>query len=163
MVSPTDALSIAAAVVQFIDFGIKITAKSRELASSSTGVLVEHKELLTASNRLADLDGGLVHSLSFFREGRKLTQAEAALREVSQECKDMASEFTQTLNGLFGTADQNSFKTFRQAFKAVWHKDGIEAMRQRLDQQRQQLAINLLIVMRYVVSMFVFKLTYSYQ
>ncbi|EXJ58421.1 hypothetical protein A1O7_05846 [Cladophialophora yegresii CBS 114405] len=137
VLDPVSALSIAASVVQFIDFGTKLISKSRELARNSTGTLGEHGEMIAASNRLKDLDDGLLKSLSILTaEKKKLTEAETALRAVSQECRDMAAEFSQTLSEYSVEPGQNAWKSFRKVFKAVWDKEGIEAMRQR-DSQYQ--------------------------
>ncbi|OCT51420.1 hypothetical protein CLCR_07983 [Cladophialophora carrionii] len=148
VLDPISALSIAASVVQFIDFGTKLISKSRELARSSTGALVEHGQMKAASNRLKELDDGLLNSLSILTaKKKKLTEAEAALRGVSQECRDMAVDFSHALSRYSVEPGQNAWKSFRRVFKAVWDKEGIEAMRQRLNDQRQQLSLNILIVM----------------
>jgi hypothetical protein len=100
VLEPLSVLSVAASIVQFIDFGTKLISKSRELATSSTGALVEHGEMIATSNRLKELDDGLLTSISVLAAKKKgLTEAEAALRDVSQECRDMAAEFTHTLSG----------------------------------------------------------------
>ena len=149
VLDPLSALSVAASIVQFIDFGMKLISKSRELAKSSSGALVEHEEMLAASIRLKDLDDGLQYSLTVLAiRKKKLTEAEVALREVSQECKAMATEFIQTLHGYFVEPGHTVCKSFRMAFKAAWNKEGIDAMRQRLNDQRQQLSLNILIVIR---------------
>lgn len=150
VLDPLSALGVAASVVQFIEFGAKLISKNRELSRSSTGALVEHGEMIAASNRLKELDDGLLKSLAVLAaKNKKLTESEAALRDISQECRDMAAEFSQTMSMYSVEPGQNTYKSFRTAFKAVWNKEGIEAMKQRLNDQRQQLSLNILIVMRY--------------
>jgi hypothetical protein len=148
MMDPVSALGVASAVVQFVDFGTKLISKTRSLRKSSTGALVEHRELTLASTRLSDLSSDLDHELSRFASARELTQEEAALQQVAEECRQLALEFSETLAGFTGRPGQNVFKSFRQAFKLVWHKEGLESMQVRLDQQRQQLIIHLLVVVR---------------
>ena len=148
MIDPLSAVGIAAAVLQFVDFSTKLIGKTREITGSSTGALAEHVELAVASQRLKKLNDGLSSSISKFAVQRKLSEAEAALRDVSVECQIIALQFSKALDSLMGDPGQNVFKSFRQAFKAAWRKNGIDRMRQRLNEQRQQLVVHLLIVIR---------------
>jgi len=60
---PLTALSVAAAVVQFVDYGTRIVAKGTNLYKSADGALTENIELETASIRLQGLGGTLQDSL----------------------------------------------------------------------------------------------------
>lgn len=147
VLDPISALGVAAAVVQFVDFGFELTSKSRELAKSSTGSLIDHRDLIDAANRLEILDDRLQKSSAIVQQ-QKLSREEEALLEVSGKCRKTAGELRKTLESIAAKPGEGTFKSFRQAFKAVWHKDSIENMRSRINDLQQQLCIHLLVVMR---------------
>lgn len=49
---PLSALSVAAAVVQFVDYGTRLVSKTRELYKSTQGALTTNIELEAASKRV---------------------------------------------------------------------------------------------------------------
>jgi hypothetical protein len=59
---PLSALSVAASVVQFIEFSVKIVSTSQQIHESSTGALRENDEVETAAKRLQELAGNLKSS-----------------------------------------------------------------------------------------------------
>ena len=52
---PLSALSVAASVVQFLDFGNKIVSKGIQAYKSNDGALIENAEIEEATQRLAQL------------------------------------------------------------------------------------------------------------
>ncbi|KAK6373655.1 hypothetical protein LTS17_008148 [Exophiala oligosperma] len=146
VLDPVSALGTAAAIIQFLDFGGRLLSKQREIAQSTRGTLIEHEELVAVTRRLDELNGQIQQRGISFENTTKTTQADLALMKVSEECKNLAAEFRQVLEGLSGRPGQSSYKSFRQAFKIVWHKDGIETMQRRLDQQRSQLILHIVVV-----------------
>jgi hypothetical protein len=57
---PLSALSLAACVVQFLDYGMRVMSKSRELYTAADGALSANVEIEEASARLQGLSGALV-------------------------------------------------------------------------------------------------------
>jgi hypothetical protein len=144
---PLSALSVAAAVVQFVQFGADLRSKTTELAKSPAGTLVAHEELSAASYRLIKLNDELRKSYSS-SNARNLTQDERALLEVALNCSRIASEFEKALHSLKVAPGQSTYKSFRQALKTIWHAEGIDSIHKRLDNERQQLVVHLLVVAR---------------
>lgn len=64
---PVSALSIAAVVVQFVDFGAKTLSKSHELYRSSRGALNENIETEAATKRKHPLS--LEHAMQLGTQG----------------------------------------------------------------------------------------------
>lgn len=64
VVPPLDALTIAAAVVQFVDFSSRIISKGNEYHKSADGALVENKELEVVAASIQELSVRLHQSLS---------------------------------------------------------------------------------------------------
>lgn len=148
VLDPFAALSVASAVVQFVDFGTKLISKGKEIYQSADGVLADHAEQAAISSRLAELSTRLSNSLLFFATGKKLSPAEEALQEVTVECMQFADDFTGALNDLRVTGSHRIWKSFRQALKSVWKKKEIEERLVKLDRFRQQIVIHLLVVMK---------------
>ena len=146
VLDPISAAGLASNVLSFIDFGIKVLAKTKEIHESYDGSLLEHREIRLAAERCGRLRHSIDDSLSLLPVTESLTPAEIVLQDVAKECQDMAKEFCATLDGLAARSGQSRWKTFRQAIKAVWDKNGIEFMRLRLGEQREILIVHLLVV-----------------
>ncbi|KAJ9647444.1 uncharacterized protein PV06_00157 [Exophiala oligosperma] len=162
VVPPLDALSIAAAVVQFVDFSCRIISKGNEYHKSVDGAIVENKELEVVAANIQDLSGRLHYSLSSKakralrkhldgstgqKQDQPLSYEEQALQAVVVDCQGFASELLEALERLKLRGNSTRWKSFRQAFKTIWAKEKIEAMLTKLGQARQQLVVNLLVVL----------------
>jgi len=64
MLDPVSALGVAAAVVQFVDYGTQIVSKGRKIYRSGDGTLAENVELEATSSRLRDLAAPIQKSLT---------------------------------------------------------------------------------------------------
>lgn len=126
VLDPVTALGVAGNVVQFVDFGIKLISKGKEIYKSTDGILADHAEQAAISSRLAELSKRLSDSVSASATRKKLSPAEVALREVTIECKEVADDFSKAINKLKVTGNHRGWKSFRQALKSVWKKEGIE-------------------------------------
>ncbi len=148
VIDPLTALGIASNIISFIDFGIQVLAKGRELHKSATGRVIEHDEFHIATGRLQQLREGIDSSLQSLSSRTSLTRAEEALQEITAECQEISKEFQDALSTFTAEPGQSPWKSFRRAFKALWKRDGLERMQQRLNNQREQLVLHLLVVVR---------------
>lgn len=148
---PLTAISVASAVVQFVDFGTKLVSKGKEYYRSAEGVLADHAEQSAVSSKLSELTNRLSKSISLHGSGRKLSHAEAALLEVTEDCMRTSDDFIIALDGLKVAGPHRKWKSFRQALKSVWKKEGLQATEAKLDRLRQQVIIHLLAVMKYTI------------
>ncbi|EXJ53357.1 uncharacterized protein A1O5_13397 [Cladophialophora psammophila CBS 110553] len=146
VIDPLTALGLASNIISFIDFGVQALAKGRELHKSATGRLIEHDEFRSAIGRLQQLREGIDISLQSLSSRTGLTHAEAALQEITAECQKISEEFQDALSTFTAQPGQSPWKSFRQAFEALWKKDGLERMQQRLNNQSEQLVLHLLVV-----------------
>ncbi|KIW63805.1 hypothetical protein PV04_08777 [Phialophora macrospora] len=146
VIDPVTALGLASNILSFIDFGLEVLAKGRELHKSATGRLIEHDEFRTAVGRLQQLRDGIDNSLQSLSSRTSLTPAEEALQQITAECQKISAEFQDALSTFTAQPGQSPWKSFRQAFEALWKKDGLERMQQRLNYQREQLVLHLLVV-----------------
>ncbi|KAH7234043.1 hypothetical protein B0J15DRAFT_504725 [Fusarium solani] len=68
---PLSALSVAAGVAQFLDFGYKIASGTIERYTSATGALAEHDELESLTARLEALTETLNDSSTFWNNSTR--------------------------------------------------------------------------------------------
>lgn len=146
VLDPFTALGVACCVVQFVDFGTKLISKGKEFYQSADGVLADHAEQAAISSRLTELSKGLL--LNSIPSSKKSSPAEEALQEVVLDCMQFANDFTDAIDELRVTGNHRKWKSFRQALKSVWKKEGIEERLVKLDRLRQQVIIHLLVVMK---------------
>ncbi|KAK5457114.1 hypothetical protein LTS15_004895 [Exophiala xenobiotica] len=146
VLDPLTALGLASNIISFIDFGIQVLAKGRELHKSATGRVIEHDEFHIAVGRLQQLREGIDSSLQSLSSRTSLTRSEEALQDITAECWKISEEFQDALSTFTGKPGQSPWKSFRQAFKALWKKDGLERMQHSLKNQREQLVLHLLVV-----------------
>ncbi|KAH8744856.1 hypothetical protein BGZ57DRAFT_778706, partial [Hyaloscypha finlandica] len=152
---PMSALSVAAAVVQFIDYGTKVVSKGKELYKSPDGALYENVELEAASCRLQSLSRKMLASLHPEQLGA-LSEAETALENICHGCnevskllvsrlediqlpKDLADPDDSDGNNAFREKAQRKWHSFRQALKTVWSKKEIDEIADRLARLRTEL------------------------
>jgi hypothetical protein len=159
------ALSVAAAVVQFIDYGTKVVSKGKELYKSPDGALYENVELEAASCRLQSLSRKMLASLHPEQLGA-LSEAETALENICHGCnevskllvsrldyiqlpKDLADPDDSDGNNAFREKAQRKWHSFRQALKTVWSKKEIDEIADRLARLRTELDTHVLMSLRY--------------
>lgn len=152
MLDPVSAVGLASSVIQIVDFSCKLVSKTREYRTSADGALIEHKELRAAADRLSALSKAIHGPLAKCRSLRKPTNVDLALGDIAGECLDQASELAQALQELQIDDSRNTWKSFRQALKAIWNKEKIEQIRRRLDTLREHVVIHLLVSIRYALA-----------
>jgi len=153
VLDPLSALAVGASVVQFLEFSSKLISKATELYKGSSNALIEIQELHSVSQRLIHLNDDLLtarRSLRIRLKLKTLTRSETALEQVSLECSQIAGKFSGTLQELLAPSQHKAWKSCRQAFKSIWNKAGLEAMQRQLGQQREQLVMHLIVVIRRV-------------
>ncbi|KAF7943100.1 hypothetical protein EAE96_011043 [Botrytis aclada] len=149
---PITALGVAAAVIQFIDYGTGLALKGREIYKS--GELRANVELGEATNRLQNLVEPLRSSLHLGTQNTSSsspTNADQALKDICTECIDLSEE----LSVLLGSLKLNSsvkyprLASFQQAVKAVWNEENIQGLKSRLGYLRSNLETHVLVDLRY--------------
>jgi hypothetical protein len=163
---PFSALSVASAVVQFVDFSSKIIAGSREIHSSVSGQLLEHAELEEITSSLVELNRDLEVSLSGNPPTDKLSPNDRELKSLCEQCQNIAVELLEALAQLKAPGDEelkiagknkskspgrrSPWKSFKQALLSIWARERIDDMQKRLDRFRGQLVLAILVSLRLV-------------
>ena len=155
------ALSVASAVVQFVDFTSKVISKGNKYYNSPDGNLEENAELRDIAAKIRRLTGLLTKSAAPRHDPYRESQAqdsliastrpepeERALEGVVEECKKIAAELISALDKLKLHGSHKRWDSFRQALKSCWGKKAIEKMLERLRLAREDLVLHLLVIMR---------------
>jgi len=150
---PFSALSVAAAVVQFVDFGTNIVSKGSKLYKSTEGALIENIELEKASTRLQGLSSTVQTFLRGDYQGPQsgpLVECDQALHTICEACLEVSKELIDKLDKLKvpDGHPHKKWKSIQQAFKTVYSKDKIEEILGRLVGLRNELNTNVLVSLK---------------
>jgi hypothetical protein len=152
------ALSVAASILQLVDFSRQIISKSRDLYHSGSGVLQEHAETKTVTIRLKQMTRklrGKVRQNANGNQGLYIVDDQARYYRLMDICEEYfkgSEELISYLGKLKvpASSENRPWKSFRQALKSVWSKPEIDAMKKRLEVLRAELDTNILDIMRFV-------------
>jgi hypothetical protein len=147
---PFSAFGLAAAVVQFIQFGADLISESREIYKSARGLTIEHEELEEACRNLSNLSASLATSSSestFHAVPR--SEKEEVLRRIAVECWKIAGDIVIALRKSdFDGSQQTKLRSFRQALRNVWGRRKLESLEKRLDKHKLDLSLYLAAIAR---------------
>ncbi|KAK3348860.1 hypothetical protein B0T25DRAFT_609099 [Lasiosphaeria hispida] len=121
---PLSALSVAAVVVQFVDFGRKIVCKSRELYHSINGLTDENLASKTVTLRLQELARDLKAPRTAV-----LSRQSPRLQQICDECEEISVELLEKLRRL----------------QSITSKTDIDQMAARLARLRMELDTEVLL------------------
>ena len=144
---PLSALSLVAAVIQFVDFGGNLISQSHQIYKSGSGATSENavlEEVYENLSRLADkmkVSSGLTT--------HKSSKEEEALGKLATSCKDIADDLMLTIAELKVKGDTHrKWKSFQSALKTVGKKSYIDVLHRRLDKFSLQLTVQLAAIIR---------------
>lgn len=140
------ALSLASSIVQFLDFGGKLFSTTKELYTSTTGLLADNVELETIASSLSHLSEDLANTHS---KNIRPSPTDTDLANLAQDCKKIADELLAALDQLRLRGSGTKWQCFRVALKKIWRSAKIEEMVKRLDACRSQLTTCLMKTIEY--------------
>jgi len=147
------ALSVAASVAQFIEFGSSLVSKSKEIYHSTNGLPTHHVEAAAAATRLANLSERIKISRQVERPGTRDSSAdERALEAICDGCITVSKDLTSKLEKLKvdDARKHRKHKSFRQALKSIWSKEAVNEIARRLRAFQTELDVHLLVSLRQV-------------
>ncbi len=155
---PLSALSVAASVVQFVDFAGKIVSKGKDIYESSDGALQENLSTETVTVRLREKILALESSRRWAKQitvrpekaHQEAAQRDQRLDEICKDCSNLSKNLLHQLGELKVPkgSEHRRWKSFRQALKSVWSKDEIDAISARLRDLRDELDSEVLDLLR---------------
>ena len=142
---PLAALSVAANVLQVVDFSARIVSKTSELYNSAHGQLVQHTDITTTTSDLHRLTLKLSESIAPQNVPTVLSEDDQALHVLCKGCIDVSQELQHGLNELRVTGFPSKWKSLRKALKTIWTKGHISELQSRLASYREQLDSRILV------------------
>ncbi|EAQ87685.1 hypothetical protein CHGG_04304 [Chaetomium globosum CBS 148.51] len=133
---PVSAVGVAAAALQFLDFGSRLLSTSRQIYRSPSGRTARQVTLSTITNDLAHI---LAHVEQATASITPTSLAYHQLVSLSTECKDLIAPLNDALAALGKDGDsvfmydegkrvkeKSVLKTLRSALEAIWNQAEIE-------------------------------------
>ena len=142
---PLAALSVAANVLQVVDFSARIVSKTSELYNSAHGQLVQHTDITTTTSDLHRLTLKLSESIAPQNVPTVLSEDDQALHVLCKGCIDVSQELQAGLNELRVKGVPSKWKSLRKALKTIWTKEHISELQSRLASYREQLDSRILV------------------
>ena len=142
---PLSAVSLAGTIVQFLDFGIKLVAKTSEIYNSSEGAELRNIELDAITQNFVSLNRRVrirSHKICAFA----ISEDEMALESITAQCNKVGEELIDALQKAKVQGAHKRWKSARQALKSVLGHDKIQDLYDRLKQYREQIVVVLLVI-----------------
>lgn len=147
---PLSALSLAACIVQFIDFGLGLVSNAYEIGKSATGTTKRNEDLEETSTTLSALINGLKYLPDDITQSHNRVPEEFILETVAAKCRATANELQGTLQALRSQdAGSSVSSSLRQAFKLACSKKKLADLESKLIMCRSELSTCLTVIIRY--------------
>jgi len=143
-------LSVAAGVVQFVDFSSRLIRHIAELNGSDIGNSRRSGELLENAELLQSLTFSIISNLSPETLHRKLTDREEELALLCRECNSTAIELSGILRRLSPGIKLGKWESVKIAFDAFKSERKVASLSQKLEQFKIHLTLNIVADIRYV-------------
>lgn len=152
MLDPLTAISLASAIVQFVDFGSQLIRGGSEIYKSSDGALAENSELEDITTKIDQLNRKVLSSVPT-HSGQPPTPDEEALTELAESCRTVAGELLVLLRDLKVVHPLGVHRKWDSLRKAIasqspWNKEKIKALETRLGRLQEQITRRIVIMMR---------------
>ncbi|KAJ8068445.1 hypothetical protein OCU04_004001 [Sclerotinia nivalis] len=132
MLDPFSAVSLAAAIIQLVDFSSKVISSAAELHRSSSGALANNLELSTIVSDLSALSNNL--EARILHQGKHSCNTdEQAIRSLASECKELSDKLLHDLDGLKIKGPHTMWASARQSLRSLWKEAYISHMLKQLD------------------------------
>ena len=151
VLDPLSSLSLAASILQFIEFSSKLISKTNQIRKTGTTEdvvdlgyistsLEEICEGIQTDNQNSELDDGL-SKLDLANKRR--------LDDLARACQGVAQDIGTALNKLAQKKGQSrKWQSFYQALQLVWKRDRIDRLSAKLNDIRSQLTLQTVTMIR---------------
>lgn len=143
---PLSALSVAAAVVQFLDFSGTIVTSTYKIYKSTSKKNEGNDTITSITAQLVDLTSELERSATV----SPVSKVDQEIIILCQQCKKTADNLLDALKQLNAGSGVTLWDSFKIALRSVWSQGEIDALQGRLDSYRQQISMHILVALRHV-------------
>lgn len=146
---PLSAVSLASAVIQFVDFGSRLLRDTVEIYQSQTGGSHESDHISKIAGTISDLSEDVEHlSGAVLGSPAQEKSSEAVFLRLCGECKRTGEELQDCIDKVRITVTGDTERvlpSFRAALQKQWSKKKIEKLLSRLGQLQQGMMTALLV------------------
>jgi len=154
---PLSAFSVAAAVVQFVDFGTRVLSDARHIYQSSSGQTSVNLELSTVADDLSRLIDDVESKAEKAKPqntagSNGLNDSEEIFLRLCRECKEISGKLQHSLEKLRASGANKidlAVKSVLLSVKGVMAENDIETLKDRLSQIREQMKFAVLVFLWY--------------
>jgi hypothetical protein len=139
------AFSLAANVVQFIDFGCNFVSTAWNIYRHGHPGEGKFLDLQTVTNDLKIIVDKLQPKAA---QGCTETREHDGLFKLSEECQLLALEMLASLSNIIISNKGRKRDAIKHAFRVLWKEEKIKSVQARLDGFRSQLMLHLLASLR---------------
>ncbi|KAE9364398.1 hypothetical protein N431DRAFT_488965 [Stipitochalara longipes BDJ] len=139
---PLTALSVAASVVQFVDFTFKVLSDAHQLYEN--GELSVHEQTSKVAHDLASFSRQLRKSIRDQNSTAALTENELELDLLCRECASLSSELITKLENLKPPARGHPWESVGHALKSMWSRKDLNEVEVKLSKYRDAMNSRLL-------------------
>ncbi|KAF2017574.1 hypothetical protein BU24DRAFT_317882, partial [Aaosphaeria arxii CBS 175.79] len=143
---PLSALSIATAVVQFLDFAGNIVTSTWEISKSSSGDSNRNSDLRGITQNLQELNGTLRQAVND-PNLVPFSSQDQEIADLCRKCNDVAEKLIGILDRVRSSSRDSTWPSFRAALRTMWNQDEVDNLQRTLDSYRQQISMLILVAM----------------
>ena len=142
---PLTAISLASAIVQFVDFSSKLIAEGHQIYQSIEGASRANSRTEDITNHINSLNKHLLQPDRRYSQTRVSSGSETALRDLATACKTVADDLLHLLEELkvdkHSQGAKRKLETFRKAVltQNPKNKDKIKSLEDQLDKIQKQI------------------------
>ncbi|KAM0802013.1 hypothetical protein BDR22DRAFT_888067 [Usnea florida] len=133
------AVSLAGNILQFLNFTGAVISKTRQIHASTSGTSKEHDDLEAITVDLKNLASRLQISTE---------PVGSVLGQLCSSCSEVADELLKSLKHLGVKGKLKRSESFRKALKALWGKEKLRSLEERLAGFRQELILHVAVDLR---------------
>jgi hypothetical protein len=136
---PLSAISLASAIVQFVDFGLKIVRDTKDIYKSATGVTIENDNIEFTIGKLQTISGMLKQRT----RGSPSESLDESLLSLAKRCETLSNELLELLKAVKAKSPDLKWASFIAAVRADLKKRERNEVLARLQECRQQLEVHI--------------------
>jgi hypothetical protein len=142
------AVGLAGNIVNFLDFGLKVVSKGREIHRANDGALSQNNDLEVVTRDLLLLQTRMERSLTSTTTAYDLNQPDEDLVQLLESSNELARRLLERLNMAKALGRYKRWKSLRQAIKSVSSKAEVDDIASRLTTYRAQFQTRILASIR---------------
>jgi hypothetical protein len=146
---PLTALGLAAAVVQFVDFGIGVFRKSNEILHSASGASVENASIKDTTLDLQLLLEKIKDSQPRIPAGSSIPSEQLSLISIIEGCNEVGNDLLKLVESVSAGPGAGKRKSIAAALALTWSRNRFQETAGRLERYKKQLSMNILVSLRY--------------